>query len=561
MYSEWIDELCHADTASQRSNLVKEFARLHGLSLPTAYRTLEAAGWDSGRKKRRDAGSSAINQDTVSLIAAMLKSGVRKNGKKTMHANVARTILQQNGYDIPVSDSTIRRALRKAKLDIASMSQAAPYQRQRTEYPNQVHECDPSLALIYFTPGQQHLLRDDEVYKNKPFLEGREKLKCWRYVLTDHYSSSICVRYYATAGESAAVLWDFLLYAWAPKPDPIYAFHGLPDLLIWDPGSANKSRAITQALKSLKVDTKPHLPGNPRAKGQVEKANDIVETQFESRLRLEEVHSLDELNDAAERWCTAWNADMIDGQDCRLTRMNRKIGSRLSIWQRIKEKQLRELPDPEICRLLLTTGVETRKVAGGMSMSYAHPSKKYSQQYSLQSCPGLIIGQDVNVQPVLVGGGSSLLISYKSKGEILTFEVDPIETDEVGFDLSAPVIGKEYKRLPETEIEQHAKILDEIAPEKQGFVAHSFIKPRTDIAPKRKIGVQVPVGMADVVTSQDIYLSPIETAKRIKARLGYVPEGFVPAIKRDYPDGVPASLIDDIAHDYEEGGEDTALSV
>jgi hypothetical protein len=67
--------------------------------------------------------------------------------------------------------------------------------------------------------------------------------------------------------------------------------------------------------------------------------------------------------------------------------------------------------------------------------------------------------------------------------------------------------------------------------------------------------------MPDVVAAHDILISAIESAKRIKARLGYVPEGFVETMRKEYPDGVPASRIDDIAHEYETGDGFAALSM
>ena len=102
------------------------------------------------------------------------------------------------------------------------------------------------------------------------------------------------------------------------------------------------------------------MPGNPRAKGQVEKANDIVETQFECLLKLEPVQSIEELNEAAERWCAAFNANRLEGRDTRLTRGGKKIASRLELWNRIEEAQLKELPAPDICRQIFTTGVQVR---------------------------------------------------------------------------------------------------------------------------------------------------------------------------------------------------------
>jgi hypothetical protein len=34
-------------------------------------------------------------------------------------------------------------------------------------------------------------------------------------------------------------------------------------------------------------------------------------------------------------------------------------------------------------------------------------------------------------------------------------------------------------------------------------------------------------------------------AKRIKPKLGFVPEGFINRLKREYPEGVPSNLLDD----------------
>lgn len=120
-----------------------------------------------------------------------------------------------------------------------------------------------------------------------------KRKKCLRYVLTDHYSGSICVRYYSGYGEAAEYMYDFLLYAWGKKDRINYSFHGVPELLLWDKGSANTSKAVTNALKSLGVKTITHKAGSSRVKGQVENANNIVETHFECFLRFEGVKTIE----------------------------------------------------------------------------------------------------------------------------------------------------------------------------------------------------------------------------------------------------------------------------
>lgn len=564
MYEDFVLQMQAAKTAKERSSIIAEMCRLFGFCEVSAYRALRRNGWESERKKRSDAGASSINEKDLSTVAALLQNSVRKNGKKTMSVENARSIMLQNGFDVPISTRQLSELLKTRTLSTESTSKPSPHQRMRTEYPNQVHFADPSVALMYFAPnGKQKFLRDDEVYKNKPFLEGRENLKCWRYVLTDHYSGTICVRYYAAAGENSANMYDFLLYAWGKKKDPLYNFHGLPELLIWDCGSANISKPVTNALKALRVETKPHLPGNPRAKGQVENANNIVECQFESLLHLEEVGSMEELNDAAERWCAAFNANQLEHRDTRITRAGRKIGSRTMIWNWIKEEQLRELPDEEICRQIFTTGIQPRTVGGDLAISFVHPKNKAATRYSLSALPDIMVGMTVNVQPILVSEEALALVSYQDRtGEIVSFEVKPIEYDRVGFDIAAPVFGQEYKSQPDTLIEKNTKALAEIAASDdktdvpfakvtggQGFKTHSLIHTQADPFFKTQTGKQVEVA-AGTVEVHDILITPVEMAKRFKARAGFIPDGFIASLKKEFPDGVPSQLVDDLVTEY-----------
>lgn len=564
MYEDFVLQMQAAKTARERSSVIAEMCRLFGFCEASAYRALRKCGWENGRKKRSDEGLSRISDEDLNIAAALLQNSVRKNGKKTMSVENARSIMIQNGFDVPISARQLSELLRTRTLSTESTSKPSPHQRMRTEYPNQVHFADPSVALMYFAPnGKQKFLRDDEVYKNKPFLEGRENLKCWRYVLTDHYSGTICVRYYAAAGENSANMYDFLLYAWGKKKDPLYNFHGLPELLIWDCGSANISKPVTNALKALRVETEPHLPGNPRAKGQVENANNIVECQFESLLHLEEVNSMEELNDAAERWCAAFNANQLEHRDTRITRAGRKIGSRTMIWNWIKEEQLRELPDEEICRQIFTTGIQPRTVGGDLAISFVHPKNKAATRYSLSALPDIMVGMTVNVQPILVSEEALALVSYQDRtGEIVSFEVKPIEYDRVGFDIAAPVFGQEYKSQPDTLIEKNTKALAEIAAsddktevpfakvtDGQGFKTHSLIHTQADPFFKTQTGKQVEVA-AGTVEVHDILITPVEMAKRFKARAGFIPDGFIASLKKEFPDGVPSQLVDDLVTEY-----------
>ncbi|MDR2924187.1 MAG: transposase, partial [Treponema sp.] len=566
MFEDWAARMNIAASASEKKAIAEEMRERFGVSIGKAYKMLKEGGWESGRKRRRDAGTTSMDEASLKIIAGMCQECTRKNGSQSLPVNVARAIAEENGIPVTVGNSQLRALLRKYNISVTDAKTSTPHQRMRSEYPNQVHCADPSVSLLYYSPnGKQKIIKGSEEYKNKSFL--KDKLKCLRYVITDHYSASICVRYYAALGETAENMYDFLLYAWGQKNISSYAFHGLPEQVIWDKGSANIAKSVTNAVAALRVQTNPHLAENPRAKGQVEEANRLVETHFESRLRFEPVHSIEELNEAVERWCVAYNANLIRGEDCRLHRNGNVVGIRLHLWQRIKAEQLRELPDPEICRQIFTRAAEPRKVAGDLAISFSHPKAKRSMRYSLSHLPGILVGQNVTVQPILVDPEPLVIVSYDFNGNPVSQECKPIAYDEAGFDADAPVFGKEYKRQPDTLREQNAKELTALAAgtvpfasitDGKGLKAHSYINASSPFI-KQRAGERITVSTPDNVQVHEILISHFEAARQVKARNGWLDDGFISRMKKEYPEGVPSSLVDDIAHD-EAGADSAALS-
>ncbi len=558
MYREYVKRMNESQSASERKVIVDEMCRIFAFSQDKAYKVLKENGWDSGRKKRKDAGSSSVSEQTISAVAALIKNSLRKNGKQTMPVTVARSLLIQNGIDIPVNNSRLCELLRERGIQMTELKRPTSHHGMRTLYPNHCHMADPSLSLLYYSPkGKQKIVRDDEQYKNKNFLEGKKK--CWRYVLVDHYSASICVRYYSAYGETAVNMYDFLLYAWGQKKNPVYTFHGLPEMLYWDKGSGNINNPTKAALEALRVKTETHEAGNPRSKGAVECANNIVETHFECLLKLEEVHSIEELNEAVERWCAAYNANLIQGFDSRLVRYGKKIGSRNELWQRIENSQLRELPDDEVCRLIFTTGIQAKQVKGDLTISVYHPKEKETLRYSVGDVPGISVGATINVQPILVSDKPLVLIMFEYESEIFRMEIEPIELDDAGFLLNSSIIGEEYKQNKETILEKKNKELEEIASKTDGVAfaevsdgkglkAHSLINPDSPFI-RQSTGKKITVS-GQTVVPEVVVITAVESAKRIKARLGYVPDGFIERMKAEYKNAVPVNEIDMLAEEY-----------
>lgn len=447
-----------------RSTIMNEAKEFLGVSKQTIYRQLkEFCGWSSDRKCRSDKGDTSVSDVSLNVVGAICKESVRDNGKQTMFTTTATSIAKQNGYEIGVSTNHFARLLRVRKMNVKAQQVANPVQSLRALHPNHVHEVDPSLCLIYYMKDKQHIMRDRDFYKNKLENYAKVKYKVWRYTLYDRASGVIIPWYVEAAGENQHSLFQFLMFAWGKQDGRL--FHGVPQLLYWDKGSANTSSAIKNLLDHLEVKYLEHEAGNARAKGGVENANNIIETQFESRLKFQPVSSIEELNHAAMNWAEAYNANRLPGQDTRL----RRIGlvepvSRQSLWQHITAEQLRTLPSIEVCQALMASREQERQVKADLTITFRHPQAESSLIYSLKGLHGIAMKDKVSVRSLVYGDCAIQIEVPRYDGEALIYRVEPDRNfDKFGQRLDAPVIGEEYKSKGNTEIEQAAKAMDQVA--------------------------------------------------------------------------------------------------
>ena len=444
--------------------LLDEAAAFLGMSKQSVYRHLKkVAGWDSGRKCRTDKGRTSVDSAALLTLATVQRESLRDNGKQTMHTPVARSVLEANGLQVGgVTNAHLNKLMRDRGLNVQAQRQAAPAQQMRALHPNHVHQVDPSLCLVYYLNGRQHIMEDREFYKNKLENFAKVKFKVWRYVLWDMASGAIFAWYCEAAGESQANMFNFLMQAWG-KQDGVL-FHGVPKFLFWDKGSANTATAIQCLLKSLECESVTHQAGNARAKGGVEGSNNIVETQFECRLRFEPVDSIDGLNAAVTAWAAAYNANLIPGQDTRLRRDGLAAPvARYDLWQRIRSEELRLLPDVEVCRALMTGKKVERKVDGHMCISFKHPKAERSMSYCLDGMNGVNVGDSVSVRPLVYGELAIQIELPRFDGEALVYRVEPVqEFDDFGRAMTAAVFG-EYKSHATTPAEHAGQAMDELA--------------------------------------------------------------------------------------------------
>lgn len=444
----------------EKGRLIEEAIRACG-SRAAVYRGLkEYAGWDSKRKPRNDTGKSVISEQQAQTVMGYITVNDRKNGKQIMPLTQAVDDLKANGL-LPseVSVSTVERALKNLRIAPKQMRLPPPRSNLKSPHSNYAHQIDPSVCVLWHFGKNTRFewMSENEFYKNKPENEEAAKNgRIWRYVLTDHASGYISVFYIQATGESFINYFDALMYFWGRKQHS--PFHGLPKYLISDRIGAMRTADMQSLLNALLVE---HIVAQEaNAKGQVEGANNIVETSFENRLRGRTVHNIFDLNQLANQWEAWFNSTK---------KHNRYNGTRTDCWLRhITEQQLRNLPAPRVCRVLAEPKPSTRTVSADMAIEFAIP-KLGKHRYRLRHIAGINVGDKVQVQPSL-DFPDVIVTLTNADGTTSKHQVQAIQVDSLGFDVEAALIGEEFKSAPDTTRETMRKTAQKAAygTDKQG---------------------------------------------------------------------------------------------
>ncbi|MCP5440002.1 MAG: DDE-type integrase/transposase/recombinase [Chromatiaceae bacterium] len=544
-----LDQAPHGD----KGPIVEKASAMLGISRETLYAALKDYRAVKPRKVRTNKGHSKVTEDEVLFVANLLKESRRANGKRLMTVETAIGIGRANGrVASDAATSTFLRAMRQLGVHPDQLSQAQTHINMRSLHPNHAWEFDVSVCVLYYLDsGGMAVMDQDRFYKNKPQnLAKVAKDRVLRYLVTDHYSGAFFLRYYQAPGETQETLFEFLMEAFAEKAEPsMEPFHGVPFQLVWDLGAANQSHAIQRLLNGLDIKHWAHQQGNPRAKGQVENAHNIVERGFEARLCLCNVSDLDELNEMATRWSRHFNA----------TNAHSRHGhSRYGLWQRITEEQLRKRPAREICQSLLESKPVSRKVKGDLTIQ--HTVKGYpGARYSVDHLDWVRVGDNIEVRVNPYEAPCIFIIGHDERGHEVRYRCSPIQADIAGFAVDSPVIGEEYKATRDTDTDRRRRALDKDA---YGVGTQADVKEARrkrqpayggQIDPFADLG-NPPVGfmarpgtemnlpgIADVVTKP---LTHIQAWRRLHPQLdrAWTQEDMA-WLKQHHPDGVPEAAI------------------
>lgn len=432
-----------------------------GVSTQTAYRMIAKASShivNTRRKRRCDAGGTALSKDEALTIAAYLKASTRRNGKVLASVQAALDVLRNNGAIraervdkatgeiMLLSPSAVLKALRVHGCHPGQIEQPTPHIGLRSLHPNHCWQIDPSLCVLYRLQRELGLrsMPHDQFYKNRPDNLARvENERVWRYVITDHTTGALYVEYVHGA-ESAANLSQCFINAmqYRGASDP---FCGVPKLVMADQGSANKSAPFQNLCAALGVEIWLNQPGNPRAKGGVEKGNDLVEREFESGLAFLRVDSLEELNVAAWRWMRRWNAERVH---------TRHGMTRYAAWSRITAEQFRFAPAAEVCRAFAMSAPVERLVRADLRVSWN------GKLFDVSRVPEVVVGQKITLaRNAWDDENSAQVLDVDADGRQVRHIVPRVAKGEFGFYADDAVLG-DFKRHADTPVDANRKAIE-----------------------------------------------------------------------------------------------------
>lgn len=424
-----------------------------GLSRATLMRKLKAVAVTPPRKRRADAGRSALTRAEAMTISALLIESTRKNGKRlysiadaveTLRANGmirAESLDESTGKLRPLSDSAIQRALRTYGVHPDQLLAPAPVTELASRHPNHVWQIDASLCVLYYLkPAADpranglRVMDHSEFYKNKPRNVARIAAdRVWSYEITDHASGWIYVEYVLGA-ESGENLCSTLINAMQERGGADL-MHGVPRFLMLDAGAANTAAMTRNLCRALGIELVVHKVGNARATGQVENARNLIERKFEPGLKFQPVNSLDELNALARRWRMHFNATATHG---------RHGSTRSHAWLRITARQLVNAPSLDICRELAVAAPESRKVTPKLRVSLR------GVEYDVSAVPGVMVGEKLMVTRNPWRDDAAQIVLTGDDGRETYFVVPEVARDALGFATDAAVIGESFRRHADT---------------------------------------------------------------------------------------------------------------
>lgn len=562
-----------------KGEVVRAAALEMGCSPATLYRLMQPHT-ASTRKQRSDAGALALTLVEAEVLSAYLMETFRQTGRRILSLTLAVEQLRANGLIqarrvdlstgeiLPLSDSSISRALRAYNLHPEQLTRPTPHTPLSSPYPNYCWQVDASVCVVFYLPmgkyagGCEIVPLDQAIhYKNKPEnLRAIERFRVIRYVGADHNSGAGRWRYYPHA-ESGAATVAFLAWMMAPKATLADPMHGAPEHLMIDPG-ATSAALVRRFCHRMTINLIVNKPGNPRAKGSVEKLNHLVETTFESGLKFQRhnVRSIEELNSLAEMVQLNWNATAIH---------SRHGKTRFAQWMTAPADKIRRTRDAATLLSLATETPATPTVTGELTVRFK------GREFRVNHIPQAVVKAKLTVcwNPFEEG---AMAVVMGADGHETHIALPEAPRNASGFIAHSAEIASQYLAPKDTVLETNRKRVAEVAAGTTGLAATEKARAAKDYVPMKHL---VPGGVDPYKAAReaapvtwlpkrgqelDITLPTVEPLRhsatqacmRIQQRLGtaWRPEHYQWVMRR-FKEGATDAEIEALARQFLAGDE------
>lgn len=548
----------------RKGDVLREAERVMGMARATLHRRFNELLMPTPRRRRSDAGTTSLTRDEAMTISAVVLEHMRKNGKRIKRVSTAidecralgliraQRINPTTGEVTDLSVSAISNALRIYNMHPDQILQPPPAISMVSLHPNHCWQIDASRCVMYYLPQRAddnglRVQTEGEFYKNKPAAQIkaiRESL--WRYVVTDHRSGWVYVDY-VTGGETSENLIQVFVDAMVRRDRE--ALHGVPRMIMLDPGSANTSAAFRNLCQALQVRLQINAPGQPRAKGQVEKAQDLVERNFESMLKTlpaERVQDLEQIRALAARWRRNFNGTSI---------MSRHGMTRDQAWLHITPDQLVIAPSAELMLEVSVSAPESRVVTGQLTVNFL------GREYDVSHVPGVNVGEKLLICRNAMLEDSAQAICTGEDGHDVYHVLPERRYDDFGQVVGAPIIGQAYARHADTPAQTAAKEIEMLAMDAQTQeeaqakrkARAAFLGGRYDplvLMDRTPVPDHMPRAGTEHAMSQQASarvlppLTHIQAAKALKSKFDHWGPRYYQWLVDQYPGGIPADGLD-----------------
>jgi len=299
----------------ERRDIVRQAAKLYGISESTLYRQLEKL-YRPKALRRADHGIPRVLPKAQMLryceVIAALK--IRTMNKKGRHISTVRAIevLEGQGIEIPdglvrpekgqLRKATVNRYLKQWGFDHRTLTYQAPAVRFQARHSNECWQLDLSPSDLKHL--EEPLWHDPS--KDRPIL--------MLYSVVDDRSGVCYQEYRNVYGEDVEAALRFLFNAMSAKSDEEFALQGIPAMLYMDNGPIARSRVFQSVMAYLGVQIQLHMPDSKakhrhtaRAKGKVERAFRTVKEAHEVLYHLREPKDEGQANERLLAYLKTYN--------------------------------------------------------------------------------------------------------------------------------------------------------------------------------------------------------------------------------------------------------------